>query len=137
MAGPQPPDQDRPRFTSRAAVLIVVVCAIALSLAYPVREYIAQLHQIDELRTQQAQIAAQVRQLQAQRQDLGSASYIEQQARARLHMCFPAQTCYVIIGQTVPKVGATASHAVAAPWYERLWTSVHEADQGSGQGSGK
>ena len=30
------------RLTSRAAVLAVVVCAIALSLAYPVREYIAQ-----------------------------------------------------------------------------------------------
>ena len=30
------------RLTGRAAVLAVVICAIALSLAYPVREYIAQ-----------------------------------------------------------------------------------------------
>jgi cell division protein FtsB len=131
VAGPQPPEHDRPRFTSRAAVLIVVVCAIALSLAYPVREYIAQLHQIDELRAQQAQIAARVRQLQAQRQALGSTEYIEQQARARLHMCFPAQTCYVIIGQARPKAAATAGHAAVTPWYERLWTSVHEADGGT------
>ena len=35
-AAAQPPE--RARFTSRAAVLAVVLCAIALSLAYPVRE---------------------------------------------------------------------------------------------------
>jgi len=38
----RPPGADRAKFTSRAAVLAVVLCAIALSLAYPVREYIAQ-----------------------------------------------------------------------------------------------
>ena len=36
----RPPGEDRVRLTSRAAVLAVVICAIALSLAYPVREYI-------------------------------------------------------------------------------------------------
>ena len=37
------------RLTGRAALLAVVICAIALSLAYPVREYIAQRQQIDQL----------------------------------------------------------------------------------------
>ena len=41
------------RLTGRAAVLAVVICAIALSLAYPVREYIAQRQQIDQLLAQQ------------------------------------------------------------------------------------
>ena len=45
-----------PRFTSRAAVLAVVMCAIALSLAYPVREYIAQRRQIDQLQAQRQQV---------------------------------------------------------------------------------
>ncbi len=78
-------------------MLIVVVCAIALSLAYPVREYLAQLRQIDQLKAQQTQITAQLRQLKAQRRELASPAYVEQQARDRLHMCLPAQTCYVII----------------------------------------
>ena len=43
---------ERARFTSRAAVLVVVICAIALSLAYPVREYIGQRRQIDQLEAQ-------------------------------------------------------------------------------------
>ncbi|HMG65056.1 MAG TPA: septum formation initiator family protein [Streptosporangiaceae bacterium] len=123
--------RERPRFTSRAAVLIVVVCAIALSLAYPVREYIAQLHQIEQLRTQQQAIAAQLRQLKAQRDELGSKAYIEQQAQGRLQMCFPSQTCYAIIPGTRPAARATAGHKVVTPWYARLWTSVGEADKAS------
>jgi cell division protein FtsB len=123
--------RERPRFTSRAAVLIVVVCAIALSLAYPVREYIAQLHQIDQLRTQQAAINAQLRQLEAQRNELGSKAYIEQQAQDRLQMCFPSQTCYAIIPGTRPAAKAAAAHRVITPWYERLWTSVGVANKRS------
>jgi len=123
--------RERPRFTSRAAVLIVVVCAIALSLAYPVREYIAQLHQIDELRTQQSAIAAQLRELKAERTALGSKAYIEQQAEDRLQMCFPSQTCYAVIGGTRPAAKVAAARPVVTPWYERLWTSVGEANKAS------
>ena len=123
--------RERPRFTSRAAVLIVVVCAIALSLAYPVREYIAQLHQIDQLRTQQAAIAAQLRELKAEKTALSSNSYIEQQAESRLQMCRPSQTCYAIIGAARPHARVSAGHHTVTPWYERLWTSVGQADKAS------
>jgi cell division protein FtsL len=124
------PARERPRFTSRAAVLVVVVCAIALSLAYPVREYIGQLHQIDQLRTQQAVIAAELSHLKAQRAALGSTAYVEQQATDRLHMCFPAQTCYAIISGSRPAARAAAArHPVGTPWYQRLWASVGQADK--------
>ncbi|MGH3276251.1 MAG: FtsB family cell division protein [Streptosporangiaceae bacterium] len=122
---------DRPRFTSRAAVLIVVICAIALSLAYPVREYISQLHQIDQLRTQRTAIAARVRQLKAERTDLSSPAYVEQQARDRLQMCFPAQTCYVITDGTQPAAPARSRRPAARPWYEKLWSSVGQAGKAS------
>jgi cell division protein FtsB len=133
-AGESWPARARPRFTSRAAVLVVVVCAIALSLAYPVREYIGQLRQIDQLQVQQAQISAQLRKLEAERLALATPAYVEQQARARLHMCLPAQTCYVIINGTKPPVRAVSGHSHAAtPWYGRLWSSVHRADEASSQ----
>jgi cell division protein FtsB len=131
-AGDSWPARPRPRFTSRAAVLVVVVCAIALSLAYPVREYIAQLRQIDQLQAQQAQISAQLRKLEAERLALATPAYVEQQARDRLHMCLPAQTCYVIINGTKAPVRVASGHGHAAtPWYERLWSSVHQADEAS------
>jgi hypothetical protein len=55
-ADPRPQPPERARFTSRAAVLAVVLCAIALSLAYPVREYIGQRRQIDQLLAQRQAI---------------------------------------------------------------------------------
>ena len=119
----------RPRFTSRAAVLVVVVCAIALSLAYPVREYLAQLRQISQLQAQQAQISAQLRQLRAEDRRLSSPAYVEQQARDRLHMCFPDQTCYVVIPGRKPTAVATPKQPRVEPWYEKLWGSVRAANQ--------
>ncbi len=123
------PQPDRSRLTSRAAVLAVVLCAIALSLAYPVREYIAQRRQIDQLEVQRQAIALQLGQLERQQQLLSSDAYVEQQAEDRLHMCLPAQTCYVIINRPPPAARATGSHAPGTPWYERLWESVRQADK--------
>jgi cell division protein FtsB len=116
------------RLTGRAALLAVVICAIALSLAYPVREYIAQRQQIDQLLAQQQTTAAQVKALEEQNARLGQAWYIEQQARDQLHMCFPREQCYeVISGQPAPS--ATARTAASAdPWYAKLWGSVQRAD---------
>ena len=129
-AQPGAQSAERSRFTSRAAVLAVVLCAIALSLAYPVREYIAQRRQIDQLQAQSAQTAAQLARLQAEAARLNDPAYIEQQARDRLHYCMPRQTCYVIIGgQPASNAGKAAAAVAGTPWYERLWSSVQQADK--------
>ncbi len=118
-----------PGFTGRAAVLVVVVCAVALSLAYPVREYIAQRRQIDQLMAQQQQITTQLGRLRAVQREISSPAYVEQQARDRLHMCLPSQTCYTIVGGQPPPRRAAASRVAVTPWYQRLWTSVQQADR--------
>jgi cell division protein FtsB len=128
-AGPRLPPPERSRLTTRAAVLAVVFCAIALSLAYPVREYIAQRRQISQLEAQRQAIAAKLGRLEQQQQELSSNAYVEQQAESRLHMCLPSQTCYVIINRQPPPGKTAAAPAVATPWYERLWTSVQQADK--------
>jgi len=132
-AGPRRPDgrparAGRPKLTSRAAVLAVVLCAIALSLAYPIREYIAERRQIDQLQAQNAAIAAQVQYLKSQQQSLTSPARIEQEARDSLHMCFPQQTCYEVITPATPHQGS-AVRLAATPWYARLWESVRKADE--------
>jgi cell division protein FtsB len=124
---------ERSRLTSRAAVLAVVLCAIALSLAYPVREYIAQRRQIDQLEAQRQSIAASISRLEALQHKLTSNAYVEQQAQDRLHMCLPSRTCYVIINPQRPPAPAAPTRAPGTPWYERLWTSVQRADQTSGR----
>jgi cell division protein FtsL len=125
--GGRPAFAGRPRLTSRAAVLAVVLCAIALSLAYPVREYIAERRQIDQLQAQNAAIAAQVQYLKSQQQSLISPERIEQEARDNLHMCFPDQTCYEVIAPAQPHPASGVQRA-ATPWYARLWQSVRKAD---------
>jgi cell division protein FtsB len=116
------------KLTGRAALLAVVICAIALSLAYPVREYIAQRQQINQLLAQQQTTQAQVRELTQQSVKLSQIPYIEQQAEDQLHMCFPNEQCYeVISGQPASAAGA-APQAPANPWYGKLWQSVQHAN---------
>jgi cell division protein FtsB len=120
----------RARLTSRAAILAVVACAIALSLAYPLREYIAQRREIAQLRVQQRQEQEQVDQLTRQKQRLGDESYIRREARRRLHMCDPGAKCYVVLGGDQGDGGtAERGHAATPPWYVTLWRSVDAADQ--------
>jgi cell division protein FtsL len=106
-----------------------VLCAIALSLAYPVREYIAQRRQIDQLEAQRQAIGLKLSQLQQQQQLLGSTAYVEQQAQDRLHMCLPGHKCYVIINPPQPTAKASATPVPGTPWYERVWSSVQQADK--------
>jgi cell division protein FtsL len=116
------------RLTSRAAVLAVVICAIALSLAYPVREYIAQRRQIDDLVAEQQMMQAQVKGLIAKRNMYSDPAYIEQLAEQELHMCLPHAQCYIIEnGQSVIGVPKQAQPA-SAPWYAKLWHSVQQSD---------
>ncbi|MGH3155316.1 MAG: FtsB family cell division protein [Streptosporangiaceae bacterium] len=119
--------RSRPRLTSRAAVLAVVICAITLSLAYPVREYIAQRRQISALGTQQQALTSQLSKLQAEQRQLNNPAYIEQLAQDRLHLCLPRRTCYVIIDGK-PAAGLIQPRsAPPSPWYDKLWKSVQQA----------
>jgi len=126
----------RPKLTGRAAVLAIVLCAIALTLAYPVREYIADRRQLDQLATSNARLAQQVKHLRTEARSLASPTVIEQEARDDLHMCFPEQTCYEVIpvAPSDAKAGANSGAKAGAkpagsPWYGRLWASVQKADR--------
>ncbi|HEY6296738.1 MAG TPA: septum formation initiator family protein [Streptosporangiaceae bacterium] len=116
------------RLTSRAALLAVVICAIVLSLAYPVREYLAQRQQIGQLAAQQEQMLSQVKNLQAEQARLSDRAYIEQLARQELDMCFPGAQCYIVEGGRSLTGGTAAPRSGPVPWYAKLWRSVEQAD---------
>ncbi len=127
----RPQVADRAKFTIRAAVLAVVICAIALSLAYPVREYIAQRRQVDQLEAQHQLLITQLRQLEQEQGRLNDPAYIQQLARNKLHMCLRGDTCYVVIGNHPKHSGGRTDAASLTPWYERVWQSVEQANRGS------
>ena len=133
-APPRPARPLRPtKLTGRAALLAVVMCAIALSLAYPVREYIGQRRQIDQLLATQQSLSQQVKNLQAEQKQFSDPSYIEQQARDQLHYCMTGEKCYVIIGNSPAPDAGPAKTTTATSWYSKLWGSVQKADQNPGK----
>lgn len=113
--------------TRRAAVLAVVLCALALALAVPLRTYVAQRQEMANTATTQAQLTAEVARLQAQKDQLADPGYVESQARGRLGFVRPGETPYRVqlpgsVAQpTAPQAKAPASDA---PWYSSMWRTV-------------
>lgn len=113
--------------TSRAAILALVVCVIALSLAYPLREYIMQRSQIAELQDERARMEENVRDLEERQDELAQDEYVEREARARLHYQYPDETAYIVV-RPDSEAEAEAEAEPDDPWFATLWQSVEEAD---------
>ena len=113
--------------TSRAAILALVVCAVAMSLAYPLREYVAQRAQIAQLRDERASMEENVLDLRRREQELSQDEYVEREARARLHYQYPGETAYIVIPPDVGDDDETET-GPSEPWFTTLWRSVEEAD---------
>ena len=118
------------RLTGRAAVLAVVICAIALSLAYPIREYVNQRRQIDALVAQQQSMLAQVKSLQAQQARLSEPGLHRAAGPAGAQHVLSRHALLRRGGQPAADRTAQAAKAGPAPWYDKLWRSVQQADAG-------
>lgn len=131
-SGAERPAGPRSNVTARAAVLALVVCLLAISLAYPLREYLTQRGDIGDYRAQVSKQATQVDQLEKQKRRWTSDTYVEAQARERLHYVLPGETAYIVLGgdDTLNTDGVIASAArpgVRSPWFTDLWRSVEAA----------
>ncbi|MCW2499178.1 MAG: septum formation initiator family protein [Frankiales bacterium] len=135
-AAPPPPSSSKAGLTTRAAILGLVVCALVVSAALPLREYLSQRGQIAAAQAKQAAAAARVQALEAQLRQLQDPAYVKAQARTRLHFVLPGETAYVVLAPSAKPVpagraalaGATAS-GPEAPWYSQVWGSVKAADR--------
>ena len=126
----------RAGLTTRAAILGLVVCALVVSAALPLREYLSQRGHIAEAQAQQARQKARVQALEDQLRQLQDPAYIKAQARTRLHFVLPGETAYVVLlpsAAAVPVGRAALTGATAtgpeAPWYSQVWGSVKAADR--------
>jgi cell division protein FtsB len=110
--------------TRRAAILALVVCALALTVVVPLRNYVAQRQELAAVSAQQEALAAEVDQLNRERERLANPAEIAVQARSRLGYVRPGDVPYVV--QLPPGgVGAGADPALdGIPWYRQLWREV-------------
>jgi cell division protein FtsB len=125
--------------TGRAAALGLVVCALVLSLGYPLKQYLAQRGEIGRLLQQQRATQERVKVLEQRKQRLSDPDYVRAQARQRLHFVLPGESVYVVVTpqqRSRPEVDAAPASTVgrAGSWYDRLWATVRTADSAPGRG---
>jgi cell division protein FtsL len=109
--------------TKRAAILALVVCALALTVAVPLRHYVAQRQELAAVSEQQQVLAAEVERLQQERARLADPAEIEAQARSRLGYVMPGEVPYVV-QLPQPPAAPAADAGGGAPWYSVLWREV-------------
>ncbi|MDP9432831.1 MAG: septum formation initiator family protein [Actinomycetota bacterium] len=118
--------------TGRAAILGLAVLAVALTLAYPLRQYLSQRGELAELEKEHAAAVAEVGRLAEQRRQLDDPDRIRAMARSRLNYAMPGERVYRVTGTppAPPPAPLARAEAVAAgTWYERLWVSTQIAGQ--------
>ncbi len=115
--------------TGRAVILAAVLCALALTLAVPMRTYFSQRSESAQLASQRHDLEndlAQLRDRRAQQQD---PAYIRSEARDRLRLVMPGDTAYIVQvpGIEQPAVPVPATRALRPdPWYTQLWRSMSD-----------
>jgi cell division protein FtsB len=112
--------------TRRAALLALVVCGLALSIAVPLHTYLSQRDDLQAQLQQQQVLRAQQSQLQKREQQLSDPAQVEAEARTRPHFVMPGETPYVV--QLPGSTQAPATHGTkkqpTTSWYQTLWNSI-------------
>ncbi|KZF03843.1 septum formation initiator family protein [Rhodococcus sp. EPR-157] len=113
--------------TARAVILAVVVCALALTLAMPLRTYFSQRAELEQVAAEHDDLQEEVAALELEKTQLNDPTRIAAEARTRLRWVMPGETPYTV--QLPGDVGPTDEEIEAAkksegPWYRDLWESA-------------
>lgn len=123
----------RNRLTGRAALLALVVCALVVALAYPMRQYVAQRSDIADQRKAAQRAKERVEHLRQEKARWQDPDFVRAQAREHLHYVMPGETGYSVAGGPAPSADTAApgrgdQAAAGRPWYDNLWDGVDHAD---------
>lgn len=114
--------------TRRAALLALVVCALALSVAVPMHTYLSQRAELVQQMQQQQTLRAQEAQLTQEQQRLSDTAQVEAEARSRFGYVMPGEIPYVVElpggGPTAGTSGTGSQSSQNSTWYNQLWNSV-------------
>lgn len=128
--------EQRLGFTARrAAVLAAVVCVLTLTIAGPVRTYVAQRTEMKQLAATEAALRRQIAELEQQKVKLADPAYVAAQARERLGFVMPGDIPYQVQlpqGAAAPAQPGSAPPTATTndPWYASLWRTIADAPHG-------
>lgn len=116
----------RPRFrlTRRATILLLAACAVVVTIAYPLQEYLAQRSQLEAIDARNAVLSGKVTALQQQIALWRDPGYVAIQARAQLHYVLPGEEGFTLPGTKIGGEQLGMPTPVASPWYDTLWGTV-------------
>ncbi|WP_347059420.1 septum formation initiator family protein [Blastococcus sp. HT6-30] len=127
----------RPMFTGRAVVLVGLVLLLALTLAGPIRQYLAGQAELTRLAAEGEALDQRAADLEAELDRQSDPAYAQRQARERLSYVLPGDRLLIVVdGEAVEGDAGTLAAAAEQPqplsWYEGLMRSVADADGGDG-----
>lgn len=122
--GPGTRGPSRNRLTGRAGILALALCAVMVTIAYPLRQYLAQRSQISDVRHQNDVIQQQVAALQSELAKWSDPAYVAIQARERLHYVRPGETGYLVPNPSPSSEPLGMPTPTQQSWYDRLWSTV-------------
>jgi cell division protein FtsB len=121
--------------TRRATVLLLVLAALALGYAYPVRVYLSQQSDIARMEAAQAAQRRKISDLTDEVAKWQDDEYVRIQARRRLYYVYPGEIPLVVLlddAGAARDAGANPNAAKkqdSGPWYGKLWSSIEVANR--------
>ncbi|MGH8876283.1 MAG: FtsB family cell division protein, partial [Stackebrandtia sp.] len=118
------------RMSGRTAVIALVLSALALSYAYPVRTYLEQRAEINALRDSQGEQGERIAALEEERAKWDDPAYVKAQARERLLLVEPGEELIIIVDDEPDKASDDSGPSKSSkdPWFDDLWESFDNAD---------
>ncbi len=137
-ATPVRPGRDgtrRPRFTGRAAVLVLVLAVLTVSYASSLRAYLQQRAHIGELKSAIAERESAINALEREKQRWEDPAFVKAQARARFGYLMPGETGFLVLDEDGKPLESQASlsdpdeviRTVPTAWWSEAWASVELA----------
>ncbi len=122
----------RSTLARQVAVLGLVLCAIALTVAFPLRGYLQQRSELAAAAATQQDLERQRDELAARKTALTDPDYIAAEARRRLQLVKPGDTVFVVHAPVAVADPAVAAAAATSnqPWYGNLWATLSEDGAG-------
>jgi cell division protein FtsB len=126
------PARKRPRFTGRAAILVVVLAVLAVSYASSLRAYLQQRSHIGDLKEQIAERRANIDELEREKDRWKDEAYVRQQARERFGYLMPGETSYIVLDENGDPIESdteltdpsTVAQEPPSLVYSEVWESV-------------
>ncbi len=115
----------------QVTILGLVLCAVALSVAFPLRNYLEQRADLAAAIASQQVLEQQRADLQARKDALLDNDYVAAEARRRLQYVTPGDTVFVVHAPALADAGdgTSTTHVSNGPWYGDLWNTLTEEGQ--------